>query len=229
MKLKKNKKRKRKHHNFLNELIHDFKHMPKTMRQLGWVQFCSWFALFGMWVFTTPAIAQHVYELDPSDTSSSGFQDAGNMVGYIFGIYNLIATVYAFTLPKIASTIGRKKTHAFSLLMGGIGLISIYFIGDKDLLWIPMVGVGLAWASILAMPYAILAGSIPPKKMGIYMGIFNLFITIPQVINGLVGGPMVKYVYGDKAIYALVVAGIVMIIGSFAMKFVDDKDEVVTA
>ena len=210
---------------FVTALKEDFVNMPKTMRQLGWVQFCSWFALFGMWVFSTPAIAQHVYGLSPDDTSSQAFNDAGNQVSFIFGLYNLIATVYAFLLPVIAEKVGRKKTHAFSLLMGGLGLISIYFIGDKDLLFIPMIGVGIAWASILAMPYAILGGSIPPAKMGIYMGIFNLFITIPQILNALIGGPMIKYLYNDKAIFALVTAGIVMCIGSYMVRFVEDRDD----
>ena len=210
---------------FVTALKEDFVNMPKTMRQLGWVQFCSWFALFGMWVFSTPAIAQHVYGLSPNDTSSQAFNDAGNQVSFIFGLYNLIATVYAFLLPVIAEKVGRKKTHAFSLLMGGLGLISIYFIGDKDLLFIPMIGVGIAWASILAMPYAILGGSIPPAKMGIYMGIFNLFITIPQILNALIGGPMIKYLYNDKAIFALVTAGIVMCIGSYMVRFVEDRDD----
>ena len=214
---------------FFKALKEDFINMPSTMKQLGWVQFCSWFALFGMWVFATPAIAQHIYGLSPTDTSSQEFNDAGNMVGYIFGIYNLVATVYAFMLPGIAEKIGRKKTHAVSLLLGGLSLVSIYFIGDKDLLFLPMIGVGIAWASILAMPYAILGGSIPAAKMGIYMGIFNLFITIPQILNALIGGPMIKYLYGDQAIFALVSAGIVMCIGAFMVRYVEDTDDVVVS
>ncbi len=213
---------------FFASLASDFTNMPKTMRQLGWVQFCSWFALFGMWVFATPAIAQHIYGLDPTDTASDAYQDAGNWVGYIFGVYNLVATGYAFLLPAIAKKLGRRNTHAISLLLGGLGLISILFISDKNMLLIPMVGVGIAWASILAMPYAILAGSIPARKMGIYMGIFNLFITVPQILNGIIGGPLVKYAYGDKAVYALVLSGVVMILGAFAMRFVEDADEVVS-
>ena len=212
---------------FVSSFIEDFKNMPSTMRQLGWVQFCSWFALFGMWVFTTPAVRQHTFGLSDDINTGEMYEDAGNWVGYIFGIYNLVATLYAFALPTIARKIGRKNTHAFSLLLGGLGLISMYFIHDKDLLVIPMIGIGIAWASILAMPYAILGGSIPPKKMGIYMGILNLFITIPQVLNGLIGGPLVKHLYGGQAIYALVISGIVMIIGAWTVRFVEDKDDVV--
>ncbi|MBC7885517.1 MAG: MFS transporter, partial [Saprospiraceae bacterium] len=106
-------------------------------------------------------------------------------------------------------------------------LLSVYFISNPDYLGFSMIGVGMAWASILAMPYAMLAGAIPAKKMGIYMGIFNFFITVPQIINGLIGGPMLKSIYGNHAIYALVTSGILMIIGAIAATFVKDKDDVV--
>jgi len=211
---------------FFTAIFQDFKSMPKTMKQLGVVQFFSWFALFSMWVFTTPAVAVHVYGAAIDDTSSEKFQDAGNWVGIIFGVYNAISAVYAFCLPAIAKKIGRKRTHAFSLIMGGIALISIYFISDPKMLLIPMIGVGMAWGSILAMPYAILAGSIPAKKMGIYMGIFNFFITIPQIINGIFGGPIVKRIYESQAIFAIVIAGICLFIAAFSVLFVEDKDDV---
>jgi maltose/moltooligosaccharide transporter len=217
------------HKPLIRSIIEDFGSMPSTMKQLGLVQFCSWFALFGMWVFSTPAIAQHIYGLSPTDTSSPSFQDAGNWVGIIFGVYNLVSAFYAFMLPSIAGRIGRKKTHAVSLLAGAIGLISIYFISNPNVLIISMIGVGMAWASILAMPYAILAGSIPPKKMGIYMGIFNFFITFPQIVNGVFGGPIVKYLYNDQAIFALVTSGVFMLLGAIAALYVEDKDDVVIA
>ncbi|MFZ1704155.1 MAG: MFS transporter [Saprospiraceae bacterium] len=212
--------------NLISTIFSNLTEMPKTMKQLGLVQFCSWFALFGMWVYTTPAIAEHIYGLAPNDTTSPSFQIAGNKVGVLFGIYNLISAVYAFSLPWLAKKLSRKYTHALSLLAGGIGLISIYFISDPDFLIYSMVGIGMAWASILAMPYAMLAGSIPPLKMGIYMGIFNLFITIPQITNGLIGGPLLKHVYGGQAIYALVVAGTLMIVGAVASSFVNDVDDI---
>ena len=213
----------------LRQIVTDFFNMPKTMKQLGWVQFFSWFALFSMWVFTTPAVAQHIYGLDASDTSSNTFQEAGNWVGIIFGVYNAVSAVYAFFLPAIAKKLSRKRTHAISLVCGGLGLISMYFFKDPYLLIISMVGVGIAWASILAMPYAILAGSIPVKKMGIYMGIFNFFITFPQIINGIIGGPMVKYVYGGQAIFAIVAAGVLMFLAAISVSFVDDVDDAVVA
>lgn len=211
--------------NVISSIVTDFINMPKTMIQLSIVQFCSWFALFGMWVYSTPAIAEHVYGLAANDTKSPLFQQAGDKVGFIFGIYNLVATGFAFALPFIAKKIGRKYTHALSLVAGGIGLISIWYISDPNMLIFPMIGVGIAWASILAMPYAMLAGSIPAHKMGIYMGIFNFFITIPQIVNGLVSGPMIKYMYGNHAIYALMVAGGFMILGAIAAIFVKDTDD----
>jgi maltose/moltooligosaccharide transporter len=211
------------------QIIGDFAGMPKTMKQLGLVQFFSWFALFSMWVFSTSAIATHVYGLPVGDNSSSAYQDAGNWVSGLFGIYNGVSAVYALLLPAIALKIGRKLTHSVSLTAGGIGLISIYFIHDPFVLIIPMIGIGIAWASILSMPYSILAGAIPAHKMGIYMGVFNFFITLPQIINGVVGGPIVKHLYGSHAIYSLVTAGIFLLIGAFCMRFVDDKDDVVQA
>ncbi|MCK5774822.1 MAG: MFS transporter [Bacteroidales bacterium] len=209
------------------EVLNDFKNMPTTMKQLGVVQFFSWFALFSMWVFTTPAIAQHIYGLNIADTSSDAYNEAGNWVGTLFAVYNAVAMFYALALPFIAAKIGRKLTHSVSLLAGGIGLISFYFITDKDMLLFSMIGIGFAWASILAMPYAILAGSIPVKKMGIYMGIFNFFITFPQIVNGLFGGPIVKRVYESQAIYALLIAGVFMIFGAISVVFVKDKDAIV--
>ncbi|WP_374552533.1 MFS transporter [Flavobacterium sp.] len=210
----------------LSDIFSDFAKMPETMRQLSWVQFFSWFGLFGMWVFTTPAIAQHIYGLRIDDTKSAEFQSAGDWVGIIFGVYNLVSAIVAFALPYIAKQIGRRKTHALSLVLGGIGLISVYFMPNKEALIFSMVLVGFAWASILAMPYAILAGSIHPKKMGVYMGIFNFFIVIPQIVNALIGGPLVKYVYGDHAIYALVMSGVSFIIAAFLVTKVKDNADV---
>ncbi|EKD31277.1 MAG: hypothetical protein ACD_77C00349G0009 [uncultured bacterium] len=209
----------------LVQILSDFAAMPKTMKQLGIVQFFSWFALFSMWVFTTPAIAVHIYGASVTDTTSDLYQDAGNWVGVIFGIYNGVAALYALVLPAIALKWGRRLTHSFSLVMGGISLISIFFIQNPTMLILPMIGIGMAWGSILAMPYAILAGSIPPRKMGIYMGIFNFFITIPQIFNGIVGGPIVKRLYDSQAIYAIVIAGICLIIAAISVVFVDDKDD----
>ncbi|HCZ36215.1 MAG TPA: MFS transporter [Cytophagales bacterium] len=211
------------------QIVSDFAGMPATMKQLGLVQFFSWFALFSMWVFTTSAVATHVYGLPQDDRSSVMFNDAANWVGIIFGVYNGVSAIYALMLPVIAAKVGRKTTHAISLTAGGLGLISIYFIHDPTILLFSMIGVGMAWASILAMPYAILAGAIPTHKMGIYMGVFNFFITLPQIINGIIGGPIVKYLYSSQAIYAIVMAGVFLIVAAFCVRFVSDKDDPVTA
>jgi len=207
------------------QIFKDFAAMPRTMKQLGVVQFFSWLALFGMWVYTTPAIAQHVYNLPVSDTSSVMYNDAGNWVGVLFGVYNGVAALYAMLLPFLARLTSRKSAHAISLFIGAVGLISFYFVNDPDLLIIPMVGVGIAWASILSMPYAILSGALPAKKMGIYMGLFNFFITIPQIVNGLFSGPILKNLFDSQAIYALVIAGFSLLIAAGAVYFVEDKEE----
>jgi maltose/moltooligosaccharide transporter len=211
----------------LSLIFKDLAAMPRTMRQLGLTQFFSWFALFSMWVFTTPAIAHHVYGAAINDTSSQLYSDAQNWTGVIFGVYNAVSAVFALTLPLIAARIGRKKTHALSLLCGGLGLISMYFAGSPAFLIFSMVGVGIAWASILAMPYAMLAGALPAHKMGVYMGIFNFFITIPQIISGIANRPIVHYLFGNNAIYALVMAGVLLLGAAVSVMFVDDRDDVV--
>lgn len=206
----------------LGEIVRDFKNMPLTMKQLGLVQFFSWFALYTMWVFTTDAVATHVYGLKGDYTHTVAYNEAGNKVGSAFGIYNLVAMFYAMLLTPIAARLGRKTTHSISLLAGGLGLLSIYFIHDPAYLTYAMVGVGIAWASILAMPYVILSSSIPAGKMGIYMGIFNFFITLPQIINGLLGGWIVKHIYGGQPIYSIVLAGFSLIAAAVSVLFVYD-------
>lgn len=213
----------------LLDIFSDFRKMPHTMKQLSWVQFFSWFGLFGMWVFSVPAIAHHIYGLPLSDSSSAAYQDAGDWVGILFGVYNAVSAVFAFFLPAIALKIGRKATHTVSLLIGGVGLLSIYIMPDENWLILSMLAIGIGWASILAMPYAILAGSIPAKKMGVYMGIFNFFIVIPQIINALIGGLMVKYLYAGNPIYALITSGVSIIIAGLLTLRIDDVDEHVAA
>jgi maltose/moltooligosaccharide transporter len=207
------------------QIFRDFRNMPKTMKQLGVVQFFSWFALFSMWVYTTPSVAHHHFGIPISDTSSEQFNKAGNWVGILFGVYNFVAMFYALLLPKIAKLTSRKITHSISLSIGAIGMISMYFIKDPNWLIFSMICIGFAWASILAMPYAILAPSLPPKKMGIYMGIFNFFITFPQILNGIFGGMIVKRIYHSESIYALVFAGISFFIAAISVLLVQDKVE----
>ncbi len=210
-----------------SDIFKDFAAMPKTMKQLGLVQFFSWFGLFSMWVFCTPAIAQHVFGASPEDSNSMAYNDAGNWVGVMFTVYNAVSAVFALMLPYIAAKVGRKRTHAISLALGGLGLLSIYLFPSQPVTLVAMVFVGLAWASILSMPYAILAGAIPGGKMGIYMGIFNFFIVLPQIVNGIIGGPIIKRVFDSQAIYALILAGLCLLIAAASVIFVEDKDEVV--
>lgn len=195
--------------------------IPKTMWQLLLVQFFSWFALFSMWVFTTPAVAQHFY--DSTDPNSLGYQNAGDWVGILFGIYNGVSAIIALSLPKVAARIGRRATHASALTIGGLSFISFAFLPTAELLIIPMIGIGIAWGSILAMPYAMLANSIPPKQMGIFMGIFNMSITIPQIVNGVFGGLILKYFFNDDPLKSIIMAGVLMILGAISTFFVKDK------
>lgn len=206
----------------LMSIFSDLRKMPRTMKQLGLVQFFSWFALFGMWVFTTDSIATHIFHLPSDDRSSDMYRSAQDWTGVIFGVYNGVSAIYALCLPFIAAKIGRKKTHALSLFIGGIGLLSFFFAPNKEFLLFSMACVGIAWASILAMPYVILSSSIPPGKMGIYMGIFNFFITLPQILNGIIGGPIVKNVYNNQPVYAIVLAGIFLLCAAISVVYVYD-------
>lgn len=199
----------------LGAIWEDFKSMPGRMKKLGTVQFFSWFALFTMWVFTTSSVATHHYNLLPTDTSSETFNNAGDWVGILFAIYNGVALAWAFIIPMFVKATSRKFVHAFSLIMGASGLFSMYFITNPDFLWVSMIGIGIAWASILAMPYALLIDKIPLKKMGVYMGIFNFFIVIPQIINGVIGGPIVSALFDDHAILYLCLGGVFFLIAAF--------------
>jgi maltose/moltooligosaccharide transporter len=207
----------------LREIMGGFAHMPKTMVQLAFVQFFSWIALFALWIYTGPAIADNVY--NTTDPLSAGYQDAGNWVGVMFAVYNGMSALAAFVLPVLARRTSRKACHAVCLAIGGLSLASTFFIHDKHLLLIPMVGVGLAWASILTMPYAILAAALPPNRMGYYMGLFNFFVVIPQVVSGLVLGYATKHLFGNHAVLTLVLGGASMLIAAVLAVFITDRPE----
>lgn len=207
----------------LKEITKGIFSMPKTMGQLAVVQFFTWVGFYCMWLYTTAAIAQNAYST--MDTTSKAFQDAGDWVGVMFTVYNGISAIAAFLLPLLAKKIQRKYTHMICLIIGGIGLVSLVYIKSPQILLLPMIAIGLAWASTLTMPYAILAGALPPAKMGFYMGVFNFFIVIPQLIASFVMGFLIKDVFHDQAIYALVIGGICMVIGGLMNFIVTDKDE----
>jgi maltose/moltooligosaccharide transporter len=207
----------------LREIVGGFAHMPKTMVQLAFVQFFTWIALFALWIYTGPAIADNVY--NTTDPLSAGYQDAGNWVGVMFAVYNGLSALAAFVLPVLARRTSRKACHAVCLAVGGLSLVSVFFIHDKHLLMIPMLGVGLAWASILTMPYAILAAALPPNRMGYYMGLFNFFVVIPQVVSGLVLGYATKHFFGNHAVFTLVLGGVSMLIAAVLAVFITDRPE----
>jgi maltose/moltooligosaccharide transporter len=205
-------------------VFNDFFKMPKTMKQLAVVQFFSWFALFAMWIYTTPAVTHHIY--GATDTTSELYNKGADWVGVLMAVYNGFAAVMAFVLVWLSQKTNRKTVHMISLICGGLAFLSFYIIKDPQLLLVSELGIGLAWASILAMPYAILAGSLPPEKMGVYMGIFNFFIVIPQITAAAILGWFVKHLFGDDAINALLLGGISMIIAGILVMFVNDVDEV---
>ncbi len=195
--------------------------IPKVMIQLLLVQFFSWFALFSMWVYTAPAVAQHFYgTIDPN---SELYKEAGRWVGILFGVYNGVSALVALFLPLIARKFGRRITHSIALAFGAVAFFSFFIIKDPVMLILPMLGIGIAWASILAMPYAILANSIPPKQMGIFMGIFNMSITIPQIVNGVFGGIILQHVLNNNPLNSLIMAGLFMALGAISVLFVKDK------
>ena len=203
-------------------IVNDFQDMPTTMKQLAGVQFFSWFALFAMWIYTTAAVTSHVF--GASDTASELYNQGANWVGVCFAAYNGIAALIAFLLPVLAKHSSRKVTHAICLLFGALGLLSVFIVTDYRWLLGSMVGVGIAWASILSMPYAILAGSLPSAKMGYYMGVFNFFIVIPQIVAASILGFILGKFFDGQAIYAMLLGGLSFLIAAVLVFGVEDKD-----
>jgi len=191
-------------------IITDILNMPETMKQLAWVQFFSWFALFSMWIYTTQAVTGHVF--GTTDPTSELYNDAADWVTVMFTVYNGVAAAVAFLLPVLARRTSNKFTHMLALVTGGLGLISIYFLTDKVGLLMAMIGVGIAWASILSIPYAMLSGSLPSAKMGYFMGVFNFFIVIPQIVAATILGFLVKELFNSEPVYALIIGGFSMIL-----------------
>ncbi|PIF60990.1 MULTISPECIES: MFS transporter [unclassified Flavobacterium] len=205
-------------------IMTDLLNMPTTMKKLAWVQFFSWFALFSMWIYTTQAVTQHIF--GTTDTTSKVYNDAADWVSVLFTVYNGVAAAVAFLLPVIAKKVGVRSTHLLALCSGGVGLLSIYFIGDKYLLLIPMLGVGIAWASILSMPYAMLSGALPAAKMGYYMGVFNFFVVIPQIVAATILGFIVKQFFQNEPIYALLIGGVSMIFAGLLTLRVNNRTKI---
>ncbi|HEY5775268.1 MAG TPA: MFS transporter [Xanthomonadales bacterium] len=216
------KQRRMSEHGFL-EVMEDLFAMPRAMKQLAVVQFFSWFALFAMWIYSTAAVT--AYHYGTTDTSTALYNQGADWVGILFASLNGFAALTAFAIPVVARRVGKKVAHMINLWLGGLGLIAFFFIRDPALLWIPMIGMGVAWASILSMPYAILSGSLPASRMGVFMGIFNFFITIPQLVAASILGLLVKFVFDGQAIFALVLGGISLLIAGLTTLLVDDPTE----
>jgi maltose/moltooligosaccharide transporter len=209
--------------NGFSEVVEDLFRMPATMKQLAVVQFFSWFGLFAMWIYTTPAVAAFHYHA--VDTVSRAYNDGADWVGVLFAAYNGVAAFAALLIPLIARAAGRKLSHVLCLVLGGLGLLAFPLIKDPALLWIPMIGVGFAWSSILSAPYSILSGALPAGKMGVYMGIFNFFIVIPQLLAATVLGLLLKSFFGGEAIWALVLGAGSMFAAAACVFAVSDPGE----
>lgn len=202
------------------EVMADLFRMPAAMRGLAVTQFFSWFALFAMWIYTTAAVTSVHY--GTSDPASPAYGDGADWVGVLFAVYNGAAALAALVIPQMAEKLGRRAAHAVNLVLGGLGLASFMFIGDPGLLWVGMIGVGFAWASILSMPYSILAGALPARKMGVYMGLFNIFIVVPQLLAATVLGALLKTFFDGAAIYALALGAGSMLLAAISVLFVHD-------
>ena len=197
------------------QVVNDVFIMPEAMKQLAWVQFFSWFTLFAMWIYTTSAVTSFHY--GSSDTSSAAYNDGADWVGILFAAYNGFAALAALCIPIIVKRVGLKLAHAINLVLGALGLASFIFINDPSLLIWPMIGVGFAWASILSLPYAMLSSSVPSKKMGVYMGIFNFFIVIPQLLAASVLGLILRHFFDNQPIYALVLGAVSFLLAAVAV------------
>lgn len=199
----------------LVQVMSDLVTMPATMRRLAVVQFFTWGALIIMWVYMTPVVAQYMF--GASDEASAAYNIAGNWVGVLFAVYNGVATLAAFLLPAVAQRVGSARTHMACLAVGAASYAAILFIREPNLMIAPMIGIGIAWASILTMPYVILAGALPPKKLGIYMGIFNFFIVLPQLLVATVMGGIIRDFFPHAPIWTMLIAALVMALAALSM------------
>lgn len=204
------------------QVLGDLRTMPAAMRRLAWVQFFSWFALFAMWIYTTPAVTAVMY--GSSDTASAAYNEGANWVGILFGAYNGFAALAAIVIPWLVRWLGLRTSHLLNLWLGGAGLLSFLLIGDPRWLLASMVGVGFAWASILSLPYAMLSDHLPAAKMGVYMGIFNFFIVIPQLLAASVLGVLLKLFFHGQPIWALGLGGISLFIAGLCTLRVSGTD-----
>jgi maltose/moltooligosaccharide transporter len=203
---------------FLKELVHGIGSMPKTMQQLAVVQFFTWTGLFCLWIYWAPATARHVFGGDPNNEASWKLvmEKAGAWTGICFATYSFVCFVFSFVLMILARSISAKTIHTACLVIGAVGMVSAYWISTQNLLLVSMVGVGIAWASIMSMPYAMLSSVLPPTKMGFYMGVFNFFVVIPQVLVALLMGGIVKTFFAGDSMMAIVIGGCSLVLAALA-------------
>jgi maltose/moltooligosaccharide transporter len=202
------------------EILVSIRQMPRTMRQLAWVQICTWLGLFCMWLYFPVAVARNVF--GASDTSTALYTEGVQWGGNCFAMYSAVCFGFSFALPAIAKKFGRKRTHSLCLVCGGLGLLSVAVIHNKYLLLFSMAGVGIAWASTLSMPYSILAGSLPSGKTGVYMGIFNFFIVIPEITASLGFGWVMGHLLNNNRIAAVVAGGVFFMLAAVLTQRVED-------
>jgi len=210
----------------LSEVGDAVREMPRTMRQLAVVQLFTWLGLFCMWLFFVPATARHVFgAVDPQSPLYARGMEWG---GFAFAFYSITCFLVALVLPRVAAATSRKTTHALALACGAVGLLSVYFIHDRYLLLLTMIGVGIAWASILSMPYAILSSALPPARMGVYMGVFNFFIVIPEIVASLFFGPLTRALFGqdnpNTPLYTVMLGGVCLLVAAALVSRVHDPE-----
>jgi maltose/moltooligosaccharide transporter len=208
----------------LRQIMGDLHGMPKPMRRLNWVQFFSWFAMFAMWINTTSAVSQSFY--GSSDTTSAAYNEGANWAGVLMGTYSGVGVLAAIVIPLLVRAFGLRMSHLINLWLGGLGLLSFLLIRDPHWLLVSMVGVGFTWASILSLPYALLSDNLPAAKMGIYMGIFNFFIVIPQLLAASVLGLLLKLFFHGQPIYALALGGASLIVAGLCTLRVQEPGSV---
>jgi maltose/moltooligosaccharide transporter len=204
----------------ITQLVVDLHAMPRVMRQLAPVQLFSWFGLFAMWTYTTATVAQT--DFSASDTVSDAWNEGANWAGLLFAAYNAVAAVVAVGLPAMMRALGFRGAHAVNLVLGGVGLLSFAVIHDPRWLFTSMIGVGFAWASILSVPYALLSDSVPPRRIGAYMGIFNLFIVIPQILAASLLGVVLKHAFDNSPLAGVLIGGACLVIAG-ALTFIIDR------
>jgi len=208
----------------LAEIGTAIREMPATMKQLAVVQVFTWLGLFCMWLFFVPATARHVF--GATDPQSPAYTQGIEWGGFVFAFYSITCFIVALALPRLAAATSRKTVHAAALVCGAAGLLSMYFIRDQHLLILTMIGVGIAWASILSMPYAILSTALPAERMGVYMGVFNFFIVIPEIVAALAFGPVIRALFGEAnpnaPLYVVMAGGVFMLIAAACVSLVRD-------